>query len=146
MIDLDALECAALAATPGPWHVVEEGIDGWIMSANGTPTSFGGEAHEGYTSATDPDVAFVCAANPAAVLELVRELRAARQAKALTLIGEVIEIGDMDEGRGVRIKDGSGDFVLLTGLTEDQARPLGAYYARTVSITVSSAEPGRADA
>lgn len=77
-LELDALEAAALAATPGPWWtqrvtepqaVVNQGV--W--------------ANEGECCATavtlhvimDEDEKFIAAANPAAVLELIRRVRAA---------------------------------------------------------------------
>lgn len=63
-IDLDAIESAAKAATPGPWNIVRD--------------------PDGYTHYIGPslvtqvrdDADYIAAANPAVVLELVTELRA----------------------------------------------------------------------
>ena len=77
-IDIDALEAAALAATPGPWmrlfgertvyDRMEDGCRGVPMvRADGIPPM--------PQEACNLD--FIAAANPAVVLELIRRLRAA---------------------------------------------------------------------
>lgn len=86
MLDLDALERAAAAATPGPWqnawkvdthseHMIwtlapgYEGADADIVAC----TWFDGPR----MSMLEADADFVCAANPAAILTLIARLRAA---------------------------------------------------------------------
>lgn len=64
-IDLDHLESLAKAATPGPWdygacEVFLKGTDFWPVIA---------------TCRNEDDLAFIAAANPAVVLELIAELR-----------------------------------------------------------------------
>jgi len=70
-INLDALEAAARAATPGPWEFREaDGLcdiavpDGWLLQSDSE-------------SANRRDAQYVAAANPAVVLELVHRLREA---------------------------------------------------------------------
>lgn len=88
-IDLDALEAAALAATPGPW------ILGCLATwdCEGVPIRYvyrtKNETHHtrtrvisgldeaGVQMDCDSDAAHIAAANPAVVLELIRRLRAA---------------------------------------------------------------------
>ena len=92
-IDLDKLEQLARAATPGPWSAEGDGAITW----RGSTTSLAGCV----AKVTDPshpsaknDAAFIAAANPAAVLELVQRLRAAERrnegqaAKAREAIGD----------------------------------------------------------
>lgn len=93
MIDLDKLEQLALAATPGPWlhrhdpgnpvgcqHGIKlPGEHGyWVADCldNADRNTVGG--HAGMRNA-----AYIAAANPAAVLELIRRLRAAEQDLAI---------------------------------------------------------------
>jgi len=65
-IDIDTLEVAAKAATPGPWNIVRD--------------------PDGYTHYIGPslvtqvrdDAAYIAAVSPDAVLELIAELRKAR--------------------------------------------------------------------
>lgn len=67
-LDLDAIEAAAKAATPGEWAFVTQGIRRFE-----TPDDFVAEAGV----FEEPDAKFVAATNPAVVLELIRRLRAA---------------------------------------------------------------------
>jgi hypothetical protein len=83
-IDLDELEAKARAATPGEFQDAgfEEDNDlHWIAAVGGNP-SYPREAQAlgGYFRGEDQ--AFALAANPAVVLELVRELRQLRAATA----------------------------------------------------------------
>ncbi len=78
-LDLDALEAAARAATPGPWeqalYVRNNQPDTKIIAGNDHVTDC-----DGYSASCEQDLAnatFIAAANPAVVLELVRRLRAA---------------------------------------------------------------------
>lgn len=75
-IDLDALERLARAATPGPWHTG----DGYEQQDPGAYVA-DARGHIVVAQADDSpcvptDAAFIAAANPAAVLELVQRLRA----------------------------------------------------------------------
>ena len=81
-IDLDQLEAAAKAATPGPWvNTAGYKIE---VAATGTHCA---SAWERYTYEPDKEItsekalanaAYIAAANPAVVLELVAELRKAQ--------------------------------------------------------------------
>lgn len=84
MFDLDALQAAAEAATPGPWTSsvirVENDADGKARGAGAVR----GREGNGYVfmSANGPeilvaDAVFIAAANPAVVLELVASHRSA---------------------------------------------------------------------
>ena len=88
-IDLDSLESAARAATPGPWENAEDAVfrvtveagDRWVCDC------ISGKVH---SSQEAKDAAYIAAANPAVVLELVTELRKARAAQewiAQTIVG-----------------------------------------------------------
>jgi hypothetical protein len=65
VLDLPALLALAEAATPGPW---ESGTDGWVETVSGDEQ-------------TERDAAFIAAANPTAVKELVSRLQAAEAAR-----------------------------------------------------------------
>ena len=82
MSDLDELERLARAATPGPWEVDGDGRDicgfaGRLGAANGEPPYEITENNGFMRNSMAADAAFIAAANPAVVLELVRRLRAA---------------------------------------------------------------------
>lgn len=76
-IDLDALEAAAMACTPGPWYQAGQGKSDkyWqreVRDESGNAVSW----HSQFS--TDKAVAnarYVAAANPAVVLEMIRRLR-----------------------------------------------------------------------
>jgi len=83
-IDLDALERAALAATPGPWHspgmgevhsVEHHVIVDVCWPEHGVPVD------DSVGNGTQEDADYIAAANPAVILELVRRLRAAGEEK-----------------------------------------------------------------
>ena len=79
-IDLDALEQAALTATPGPWKVsvTVEQVGGDYKDIIPTSVSCSSFCYGGRPDRVDDaDLAFIAAANPAVILELVRRLRAA---------------------------------------------------------------------
>lgn len=85
--ELNALEAAAKAATPGPW-TAKEGPDFSEIFANDKNIALVGSQHV--------DAAYIAAANPATILELIAELR---QAKAKQKwLAEVlwIETGSME--------------------------------------------------
>ena len=63
---LDSLESAARAATPGPWEK-KEGPDFSEIFAKSINIALIGSQHE--------DATYITAANPAVVLELIAELR-----------------------------------------------------------------------
>ena len=87
-IDLDQLETLATAATPGPWdygacEVFLKGTDFWPVIA---------------TCRNENDVAFIAVANPAAVLELIAEIRELqKKAKKECFIQEVEEEPDFTD-------------------------------------------------
>jgi len=77
--ELDALEAAAKAATPGPW----EHERSHVVQLDGTPVA----NCVSYKIAQSPkNAAYIAAANPAAILELITELR-----KRTSLLEEVYE-------------------------------------------------------
>lgn len=68
--ELDALKAAAKAATPGPWkHYVDQGCNGVLAS---------GKVILPTLHISPENCAYIAAANPAVVLELIAELRQAR--------------------------------------------------------------------
>jgi hypothetical protein len=88
MTDLDDLEAKARAATPGPWdnHSINgEPIESvWLADGSVVATwAIKEPRFEFHAPQARADAAFIAAANPAAVLELVERLRAAEDALAL---------------------------------------------------------------
>ena len=77
MLDLESLEAKAKAATPGPWRYgYEPGFCGELIDPIGEMiASFADEP-------AARDANFIAAANPKAILALIRELREARAAVA----------------------------------------------------------------
>lgn len=68
--ELYALESAAKAATPGPWkHYVDQGCNGVLAS---------GKVILPILHISPENCAYIAAANPAVVLELIAELRQAK--------------------------------------------------------------------
>lgn len=63
--ELDEINARCEAATDGPWHHHEEGIDGFIYSGpgkfdwRGSKIIVGGEAHEGYIGKNEPNTIFI---------------------------------------------------------------------------------------
>jgi len=55
---LEEIEARAEKATPGPWKVINRGLDGYIVGGQGEYI-FGGEANEGYISCKNPNAIFV---------------------------------------------------------------------------------------
>ena len=87
-IDLDKLEAAARAATPGVWTIGDEDMEATrIVTDAELPEqdlqhSYGDQTVIGsseWTFCRDRDATFITAANPAVVLELVLRLKAAEQ-------------------------------------------------------------------
>jgi hypothetical protein len=75
-IDLDALEKAALAASPGPWEYAEDKyVNRRVQTVGGKP-DYVVWPYEA-TCVSEEDGAYIAAANPAVVLELIRRLREA---------------------------------------------------------------------
>lgn len=102
-LDLDAIEAAAKAATPGEWHWVNHVTDQprqageWrasLRTIEKYPTGAGGyllpkfivEADEICDENMDGNAAFIATANPTVVLELVRRLRAAEALSAARIV------------------------------------------------------------
>jgi hypothetical protein len=82
MTDLDELEAKARAATPGPWdnHSINgEPIESvWLADGSVVATwAIKEPRFEFHAPQARADAAFIAAANPAAVLELLERLRAA---------------------------------------------------------------------
>jgi hypothetical protein len=84
-IDIDALEAAAQKATPGPWiySPMTEREDPEIGASNGSRVAALVAA-----DITKANSAYIASANPAVVLELVRRLREADEAR---IIGEYLK-------------------------------------------------------
>jgi hypothetical protein len=51
----------------------------------------------------------------------------------VTFSGRVIDVGDMEEGRGVRVQAGDRTLILV-GLTEDETREFGRALGEDVTI------------
>jgi len=77
--ELDALEAAAKAATPGPWEAYHGEEHHIIRSFKNKPYSSNGQiiawCGKMGTEHDWPTAAYIAAANPAAILELIAELR-----------------------------------------------------------------------
>ena len=73
--NIDELEKIAKAATPGPWGDPEKDVHigdfGWLVF--GCPAGETADTEQGHA-----DAKFIAAANPAAVLELIAEIRKAQ--------------------------------------------------------------------
>ena len=101
MIDaeLSTLESLAKAATPGPWeHLPHNNKDAWVITKYQNPES------EEYVCSIafafgdiqekrNKDAAYIAAANPAAILELIAELWQARKERDW-LVDHIIKYGD----------------------------------------------------
>jgi hypothetical protein len=85
-IDLDELERKAESVPPGPWRIDPDAkIDcsygresGGIVGPNGEPIVISDPSEGEYNSALDLDsaiAAYIAAANPAVILELIRRVR-----------------------------------------------------------------------
>ena len=84
--ELSALESAARAATPGPWKAVGQCVadsDRYVLANCNTNFSKGQVVS---------NAAYIAAANPASILELIAELRQAR-AERDALINYIVEHG-----------------------------------------------------
>jgi hypothetical protein len=121
-MDLDKIKALALAATPGPWSAIE-----WTCAA---PTTVRAGAvgitvadttgHGRNSEVCAIDAAFIAAANPATVLELIAEverLRAAKRPKdhnIQQLVNDLRNISETFNGTGqlcARISDAVGQFI-----------------------------------
>lgn len=86
--ELDALEAAARAATPGPWRVVAGTGDYWgepvwdVRTVAERATAFGVVADHVVECAEErkPDAEYIAQANPATMLALAAEVRRLRAA------------------------------------------------------------------
>ena len=54
------------------------------------------------------------------------------------MTGKIIEVGDMDEGRGFAMDVGNGEYITVTRLTEDQARAVAPLYDQEVVLSLSA--------
>ena len=81
-IDLDALEAAARAATPGPWQEFAESGDWWMAGVDneGGPLDTVIPDTGPSTGIAQETIDYIAALNPAAVLALIARLRAAEAA------------------------------------------------------------------
>lgn len=88
VVDIDAIEAHAQAATQGKWfHRFAPGRQGFVqVDVSGTKMAYGlellGDDYTGYgdDEQRERDCAFVAAANPTVVMELIRRLRVAESA------------------------------------------------------------------
>lgn len=86
MTNAQELEKLAKAATPGPWRwengrlrapdQTDSGIDEYVLCPDHDPRTDRADIE-----ASEDDLAFIAAANPAAILSLLSDLRAAREAR-----------------------------------------------------------------
>lgn len=82
-LDLDKLEQVARDATPGPWVATKEFANRWGVSPS--PEDYYPVASvygQGDLANIEANAAYISAANPAVVLEIVRRLRAAEAENA----------------------------------------------------------------
>lgn len=81
---LDAIEAAAKAATPGPWGCTVPYTKSHVASAKGKTLC---KCEDwGKSICSENNAAFIAAANPAVVLELIEELRREREKFKLATI------------------------------------------------------------
>lgn len=92
-INIDALERAALAATPGQWDVVDGHYPGFrvVRGPSFNISLVVGASDLSFEESTrrERDAEWIAAASPAAELALLQRLRAAE--KALSLAGEILK-------------------------------------------------------
>lgn len=74
--ELDALEAAAKAATPGPWKCPGRAL---VVSRMDSSEQLVCDCLSKQFAQAPKDAAFIAAANPAAVLDLIAELRQAKE-------------------------------------------------------------------
>ena len=122
MIDIDNLEALARAATPGPWAFspMTETEDPEIGAANGSRVAVLVAA-----DITKANSAYVAAANPAAVLDLIKEMKSYRRMfeAACEDLGEINEKLNLDP-------DDGGAMPILAAIEEMQAEALNAALQR----------------
>lgn len=78
MLDIDKLEALAEAATPGPWENAEDAVFRVIVEAGNrwVCDCISGKVHSPQEA---KDAAFIAAANPAAILELIAAYRSLKK-------------------------------------------------------------------
>jgi hypothetical protein len=137
-IDLDALEQAALKATPGPWEVVHRDDDHSMTMTVIAPKGSMGNSSNVMRLSDDPNQAnviaitwhqltpwagqeafnndqsdandsFIAAANPAVILELIRRLREAERVADLYRVGLDAVVTLIDSSEGVAGLHRNGD-------------------------------------
>lgn len=150
MIDLDKLEKLASAATPGPWHRSDRPAGPfWHIYADhtvgGEPCVSGkqsiGTMHaenkrtgsKAYAAMFESNASFVAAANPAAILELIAEVRALR-AKLETPIAMKIKWSPIESS----MMDGWAQDVAEDALR--RGRKVTAYYGEVRPYTARGAK------
>ena len=87
--ELDAIEARANAATPGPWEIFNDDLDGHIIA--GRYSICGGERHEGYVHADDLNIIFIAHARtdvPRLIAE-VRQLIAEKETLRRLICGNI---------------------------------------------------------
>jgi hypothetical protein len=95
MIDIDKLEMLAKAATPGPWHspglgeVHDDHNDKVILDV--CWQEVGVPFEDSFSGGRQDDAHFVAAANPAAIIALIAEVRALRDAAAIKDASPTVE-------------------------------------------------------
>lgn len=133
-LDLDNLEQVAQDATPGPWVATKEFANRWGVSPS--PEDYYPVASvygQGDLAKIEANAAYIAAANPAVVLELVRRLRAAeaenanlRQAVAdnITSSTMLTNMGIVNGGMNITLEGGACQ--LLADAFCEQFRGSGA--------------------
>jgi hypothetical protein len=147
-IDLDKLEQLARAATPGPWeapHQPESVVNVWTTASEAAIRASDIAAHGEATGAAvfhelgngiaqdirGPDAAFIAVANPAAVLELVQELRQWREGSVVALRAG----GPVAAGAAVLAID-SRRMQTLTGIVRDVSSTKPVYQNNELGLFI----------
>ncbi|MBB5610596.1 MULTISPECIES: hypothetical protein [unclassified Janthinobacterium] len=130
MIDIDNIEVLARSATPGPWFFspMTETVDPEISAANGTRVATLAAA-----DITKANCAYIAAANPAAVLALIKELKS----NTRMFMAACEELGAVNEKLGLDPNDGGAE-PILNAIEELQA-------AARASATLLPQEPESMD-
>lgn len=130
MIDIDNIEVLARSATPGPWFFspMTETVDPEISAANGPRIATLAAA-----DITKANCAYIAAANPAAVMALIKELKS----NSRMFLAACAELGAVNEKLGLDPNDGGAE-PILNAIEELQAAALAA-------VTVLAHEPEHMD-
>jgi hypothetical protein len=106
MIDIENIEVLARTATPGPWFFspMTETVDPEIGAANGSRVATLAAA-----DITKANCAYIAAANPAAVLALIKELKS----NTRMFMAACDELGAVNEKLGLDPNDGGAEPILI---------------------------------